>query len=100
MDWLQTMNRQQQPFIQSGYSAQGRLNTLLGLNPNPYAQRPTGQQSPGPAYMPTPSGGVRPIMQAGQGMPVSNQTARMRDLLALRAANGDRQAQSILQGMV
>lgn len=106
MDWLRTMNAQQQPFIQSGYGAQGKLNTLLGLNPNPYAQRPTGMQSLGSAYMPTASGGVRPIMQVGApaqsgptqtGMPVNNQMARMKDLLALRAANGDRQAQSMLQ---
>jgi hypothetical protein len=96
MDWLQTMNRQQQPYIQSGYGAMGKLNTLLGLNPNPYARPP----GPNPGYAPTGSGGVHPIMQMGaQGQdPQAAQGARLNQLLLLRAANGDRQAQAMLRG--
>jgi hypothetical protein len=104
MDMFNTLNRQQQPYIQSGYGAQGRLNTLLGINPNPNYRQ---MSPPGPAYRPTPGGGVQPIMQVGQqpdiqiperGMGSGN--ARLRQLLALRASKGDRSAGQILQGMV
>src|SRR5687767_11923773 len=63
MDMFNVLNRQQQPFMQSGYGATGRLNTLLGINPNPRARVPT--TGPGPGFMPTPGGGVQPIMQVG-----------------------------------
>jgi hypothetical protein len=104
MEMFNTLNQQQQPYMQSGYGAMGRLNTLLGLNPNPNYRPPVAPSGGG--YMPTASGGVHPIMQVGpagasQGaMPVNNQMTRMKDLLALRAANGDRQAQAMLQRMV
>lgn len=50
---FQTLNAQQQPFIQGGYSALGKLNTLLGLNPNPNyrpSYRPKTSQQGGPLY--------------------------------------------------
>jgi hypothetical protein len=108
MDMFNTLNRQQQPYIQSGYGAQGKLNTLLGINPNP-GYRPPQQMAPpstggGNAYMPTPGGGVQPIMQMGppqQGpninIPERNQGSQLRQLLALRAAHGDRSAAQLLQ---
>lgn len=112
LDMFNTLNRQQQPFIQSGYGAMGRLNTLLGLNPNPRARQP--QMSPpmtaGPAYSPLPGGGVQPIMQVGGdrrmyaggpgGDPYMGRNAggnvRLNQLLMMRAMNGDRQAQAML----
>lgn len=91
---FETVNRQQQPFMQSGYGAMGRLNTLLGLNRNPRATPPQ-QFAPGQSFMPTPGGGVQPIMQVGgsSGLnhqftiptnPRQEQVARMRDLLRMR----------------
>jgi hypothetical protein len=38
MQQFDRINAQQQPFIQSGYGAQQRLNTLLGINANPYGR--------------------------------------------------------------
>jgi hypothetical protein len=35
MDQFRLLNQQQQPFMQGGYGAMGKLNTLLGLNPRP-----------------------------------------------------------------
>jgi hypothetical protein len=144
MDQFRLINQQQQPFIQSGYGAMGRLNTLLGINPRPDYQTSPATAGPqlspqiqailegnagtpmsralqsamrgavgsgqsagpaGPGYMPTASGGVRRIAQvdpnaSGYAPPINNQMSRMKDLLALRAANGDRQAQAMLQRMV
>jgi hypothetical protein len=142
MDMFNTLNQQQQPYIQSGYGAMGRLNTLLGLNPRPQQSTqpmqgmlpqgmPQGglgstagghqsamlqgliaqmmaKQGGSPGYMPTPGGGVQPIMQVGgspahdvqiPSSPQQSQALRMRDLLGLRAMNGDRQAQAMLQRM-
>lgn len=109
MDWLHVMNQQQQPFIQSGYGAMGKLNTLLGINPNPSYRPPSMGQSPGSAYMPTPGGGVRPIMQVGQnpgasqsgyfGIPENAQNMRLNRILAIRAQNGDTEAARMLQGL-
>ena len=109
LEMFQTLNRQQQPFVQSGYGAMGRLNTLLGLSPSPTA-RPrqdvwTQPWPDRPGYAPTPGGGVQPIMQTGpQGgrmqIPERSPNMRLNQLLAMRAANGDRQAQAILQGGV
>ena len=116
MDQFQLINQQQMPFMQGGYGAMGRLNTLLGLNPNPRAmQAPVSRFTPGQGYMPTPGGGVQPIMQMGPqtpsggawnsgsgyvGIPERAPNARLNQLLALRASNGDQQAQRILRGMV
>lgn len=93
------------PFTQSGYGATSKLNTLLGINPNPRARQqlaPPMMPPPNPGFAPTPGGGVHPIMQtsatpqwnvpeAGMGnLPLSR-------ILMLRARNGDRQAQAMLQ---
>lgn len=103
-------NAQQQPFIQSGYGAMSKLNTLLGLSPNPNQRMlPSG---PSQAYAPTPGGGVEPRFtqfpqpQESQppppmwNIPEHNMpNLPLRNILALRARNGDRQAQSMLQRM-
>lgn len=102
MQQFQMLNQQQQPFIRSGYNAMGRLNTLLGLGgrPSPSAPPSAGNQM----YRPTPGGGVQQIVAAGQppsGMPSSSPKSnpRLAQLLALRAQNGDTEAQRILGGM-
>jgi hypothetical protein len=109
LDWLQTVNQQQQPFIQSGYGAMGRLNTLLGLSPNPNAaiSMPAGM-SQGPAYQPTPNGGVQPIAQVRPqstqngyfGIPERAPNMNLARILALRAQNGDTEAGRILRSLV
>lgn len=130
MQQFQLLNQQQQPYIQSGYGALSRLNTLMGLSPNPNARSSGGMpgsmmpgnggprdsqgvpyslypggQPPGNAYMPTPGGGVQPIMQGG-----AQPNVRLNDpyisgggsgiplqrILALRAMHGDTQAGRIL----
>lgn len=113
LDMFNTLNRQQQPFIQSGYGAAGRLNTLLGLNPR---QMPQSNVVPFPGnggYRPTPGGGVQPIMQTGGGptmqaggpggsrveTPGGGQNMRLAQILQLRAAHGDTRAASMLQRM-
>jgi len=109
MDMFQTLNRQQQPYIQGGYGALGKLNTLLGINPNPNAQpSPMPPQMPqGPTYRPTPGGGVQPILQASQQPDVfaggpggdpsgGGGTMQLRQILALRAQHGDTQAARML----
>lgn len=168
MQQFQTINQQQQPFIQSGYGAMGRLNTLLGLNPRPtpamstplvggdsqgvtpmnantpfgrmmarmIAQRQggavsapsantpmgrmieriraqQGSASSGNAYMPTPGGGVQPIMTNGPTMYTGNPTTGMDQgnpfgipsnagninlsrILQLRAQHGDSEAARML----
>ena len=96
----------QVPYMQSGYGAMSKLNTLLGLSPNPNA-RPMpqmGQQNPG--YAIQPGGGINPIMQAGPEQPQQHQwnvpeagmgNLPLRRILALRAQHGDTQAQQMLQ---
>lgn len=99
MDMFNTLNQQQQPFIQSGYGAMGRLNTLLGLNPRPQPMMPSVPSSP--AYRPTPGGGIQPIMQMGQpNVQIPEQgmgSSRLNQILSLRATHGDRQAAEMLQ---
>ncbi len=106
LDWLKTVNQQQQPFIQSGYGAMGRLNTLLGLSPNPNAQRAL--PAPNPGYRPTPGGGIQPIMQMGPppanqagyfGIPERAPNMNLARILSLRAQNGDTEAARILRGI-
>lgn len=100
MDMFRVLNQQQSPFIQGGYGAMGKLNTLLGLNPNPRAATTPAQP---PAFRPTPGGGVEPIMQVGAPtvqIPERSGNMRLNRLLAMRAANGDRQAQAMLRGGV
>lgn len=107
-----TLNKQQQPYIQSGYGAMSKLNTLLGINPGAGA-RPmptTPGATPPQAYAPTQGGGIDPRMQVG---PTPDQTGQpparwnvpeanmpnlqLRNILNLRAQHGDRQAQYMLQ---
>lgn len=94
------LNAQQQPFIQSGYGAMGRLNTLLGLGGRRGSQAPF---SANPAYRPTPGGGVQPILQVGGTKQIPRPVGsspkanpRLNQLLALRAANGDTEAERML----
>lgn len=113
MDMFNVLNRQQQPFIQGGYGAMGKLNTLLGLNPNPSYRPPmiAGADTGGSGYRITPGGGIDQMLQAAPqqrdvfaggpgGDPRTSGNVRLRQLLSMRAANGDRQAQAILTGGV
>lgn len=116
MDQFRTINAQNQPFIQSATGQGGalsKLNTLLGLSPNPNAQRqsmgyPQQQMMPPQQqYMPTAGGGVQPIMSnaappGDRRMYVPEQqggypNVRLKQILALRAQHGDTQAQMMLQ---
>ena len=107
LDWLKTVNQQQQPFVQSSYGAMGRLNTLLGINPNPNA-RMNAPALPNPAWRPTPNGGVEPILQASQspdqggyfGIPERAPNMNLARILSLRAQNGDTEAARILRAVV
>jgi hypothetical protein len=113
MDMFNTLNQQQQPFVQSGYGAMGKLNTLLGLSPNPNAPRMSAPLTApdNPGYRITPGGGVDQMMQMGPqpqqpnvfaggpgGDPRSGGggTMQLRQILALRAQHGDTQAARML----
>jgi hypothetical protein len=92
------LNQQQQPYIQSGYGAMSRLNTLLGLGGGGGGSG--GGAPASAAYRPTPSGGIdqripSPVSQgpSAQGMP---QNMRLKQILALRAQNGDTEAARML----
>lgn len=98
------------PYMQSGYGVLSKLNTLLGVNPNPNAPRmstPLLMPPANPGYAPTPEGGVRPIMQMGPepqqhtwNVPEANMgNLPLNRILMIRAQNGDRQAQAMLQRM-
>lgn len=103
MSMFDTLNQQQQPFIQSGYGAMGKLNTLLGIGgvPRGTSAPPGPAMPPNPGYRPTPGGGVQPIAQMGpqSAPPMDNQmmaNPRLRQLLTLRAAHGDTEAARML----
>lgn len=115
MDVFRTINAQQQPFIQSGYGALSKLNTLLGLSPRPGmgGGGAGGQGGPMmsppltmPSYRPTPGGGVQQIVSpmggdrrmyaGGPGGDPSMGSTSLSRILALRAAHGDTQAARIL----
>lgn len=95
-------NAQQQPFMQSGYGAMGKLNTLMGINPRagaapgmgsgmaprmggtvPRSGNPNYQVNDG-SMIPGRNGGGLPARMAGN--------VNLRRLLAMRAQNGDRDA--------
>jgi hypothetical protein len=111
MQQFDTLNRQQQPFIQSGYGAMGKLNTLLGIGGRPggspmplggnAALMPRGGgPNAGQAYRPRPNGGMQQIVASGPAMaprPVGG--SRLSQILMLRAANGDTEAQRVLGQM-
>lgn len=84
MQQFGVINQQQQPFIRSAYGATGRLNTLLGINPNPYRNQMT---------LPRPVMGGQMNAQGANPMMGSSNLNR---ILMLRAMNGDQQASSIL----
>lgn len=114
MDQFKLINQQEQPYIQSGYGALGRLNTLLGLSPNPNQTpvRPpqgitapiqgtpysglVGHSASGPGMrIPYPVQG--PPMGQPMGMQGNPQQLQLRQILQLRAMHGDTQAGQILQ---
>ena len=90
MDQFRLLNQQQQPFIQSGYGAMGKLNTLLGIG-----SRPRPQQQP------MPMGGLGGQQKLSVGGPTrgggNGMSSRLAQLLALRAANGDTEAERIFR---
>jgi hypothetical protein len=112
MAMFDRLNAQQQPFIQSGYGAMGRLNTLLGLGSG---GRPRGMPLQGGGELMPRGGQMPPVVNAGpngagvrlpprlsmgpstQGM--QGGSSRLRQLLALRAANGDTEAARIMESV-
>lgn len=100
---FQTINAQQQPYMQSGYGALGKLNTLLGIGGG--GGRPMPVAGGGSMYRPSAGGGVR--MQAALGpqqAPAAHNYGgggypdlKLRQILQLRAMQGDPQAISQLQ---
>ncbi len=97
MQQFQLLNQQQQPYIQSGYGALGKLNTLLGIG----GRMPAGGAPMGGAPMqnhawrPTAGGGIKQGLSVGSS-PKQSPNARLSQLLALRAANGDTEAARML----
>ncbi len=101
----------QLPYMGAGYGALSKLNTLLGINPNPNTPRMSSPlvMPPGnPGYAPTPDGGVHSIAQVGPQPPPQHTwnvpeagmgNLPLNRILMLRAQNGDRQAQAMLQRM-
>lgn len=90
-----TNNAQQQPYIQSGYGALSRLNTLMGIGGIPTSQSiPPDQQKtiqPIPSTM-TAMSDPRPS--------VDSQNPQLRQLLAIRAQHGDAQAGQLMKMVV
>jgi hypothetical protein len=95
------LNSQQQPYVQSGYGAMSRLNTLLGLGgpsggaggmPAPRGAGPG--RGPSSAYAPTPEGGIEQRIPSPAG--VMPQGVRLKQILAVRAQNGDTEAARML----
>lgn len=104
MAMFNTLNQQQQPYIQSGYGAMSKLNTLLGIGGVPSGYRgsaPSAMPSNTGAYRPTPSGGMEQqvSMSPNFGAPPNAPNLPLKHILALRAQNGDTEAQRVLQGM-
>lgn len=104
MEQYRQLRADQMPYMQGGYSALGRLNTLLGLNPRarPAAANDGQMTIPrrvGGGYAPTPGGGVSQRIPYAQGQPAIPQKQSLGRLLALRAQNGDTQAAEILNRM-
>lgn len=112
MDQFAVLNAQQQPYIQSGYGALGKLNTLLGIGARPGAAPPAappagGQPPPGMTVNNGPNGpGVRipPRIPYGPqaqdfGAPPDAGNLPLRHILTMRAQNGDNEARRVLQGM-
>ncbi len=103
MQQFETLNRQQQPFIQSGYGAMNKLNTLLGIGGRPGGGGGGGAFLPntpnaGQAYRPRPNGGMQQIVAGAQPRAMAG-SARLKQILMLRAQNGDTEAARVLGGM-
>jgi hypothetical protein len=97
MQQAQTNSAVQQPFVQSGYGALGKLNTLMGINPSPGSlMQPHTMQ---PNQLPPPQmaqpGMMTPAQMASRPQSM-NQSPQLRQLLAIRANNGDAQAKQLL----
>jgi hypothetical protein len=106
MDQFNTLNRQQQPFIQSGYGAMGKLNTLLGIGGGQggfggrMPMQPQQGANVGQMYRPQPNGGMQQIVSGApqtMGAPPTSQNMRLKKILMLRAQNGDTQAAQMLE---
>lgn len=105
MDMFRLVNAQQQPFIQSGYGAMGKLNTLLGLGgraspPGAGMAPPMGSPNQ-QGYIPNRQGGMdmripSPVSQGPRAMSSPKSNPRLAQLLALRAQNGDTEAARML----
>ncbi len=110
MQMLDKVNAQQQPYIQSGYGAMGKLNTLLGIGgggggggggtPAPHAAPGSmGTAISNHMYRPTPEGGVKAMATTGPstyGAPAGASNLPLRHILTMRAQNGDTEAARIL----
>ncbi len=96
----------EQPYIQSGYGAMGKLNTLLGINPDPNSPTMMPNQNVAPAGM-TVNGPAQQLTNIPQqqfnsppqrmqpsSKPSSN--PQLRQILQIRADNGDPQAKQML----
>lgn len=106
-----TLNAQQQPFIQSGYGAMSKLNTLMGIGGGPGGYGGSTPATPGTnnGFAPTPEGGVnqrvpQPISNNPTannfGAPADAPNLPLRHILMMRAQQGDPDAQRIVRGMV
>ncbi len=97
MAMFDTLNKQQQPYIQAGYGATNKLNTLLGIGggaPSAPAAGPTNSM-----YRPTPGGGVQAQAAVGPqtyGAPPEAPNLKLQQILTMRAQHGDAEAQRIL----
>jgi hypothetical protein len=100
MQQFETLNRQQQPFIQSGYGAMGKLNTLLGIGARPGGGMPSGANV-GQTYRPKPNGGMQQIVSSGPKMAprAMGGSSRLSQILMLRAMNGDTEAARVMERM-
>jgi hypothetical protein len=101
MAMFDTLNKQQQPYIQSGYGATQKLNTLLGIGGGGSAggSPSVGSMTPqNNAYRPTPSGGVQQIVGPSNfGAPPDANNLRLKQILSMRAQRGDTEAQHMLE---
>lgn len=96
-----TLNAQQQPYIQSGYGATQKLNTLLGIGGGmPNATSGSAPMASGSGYRPTSNGGMQQIVApSNYGAPPNATNIPLRHILSLRAQNGDTEAARVLREM-
>ncbi len=99
LEMFNTLNQQQQPYIQSGYGALSKLNTLLGIGGPSMPAATSGGGSGAPS---TPMRRPMPVMQGSTaatfGVPDGASDIPLKRILSMRAANGDTEAQRILGG--